>query len=362
MEIIGLILMGILITLSNAGGLSGAGSNIPIMLIFFNMEMSEAVPISAFVAVCATLLRFLLNFNQKHPKNPNRLSINYEVVILVMPAVFLGSLIGVKLGILIGQTAQVIIFGITVAWSIQTTAKKAAQMIKQERQSESLKENLINDSEQTAEKNPLLDNEKEVSEAAKTPELDWITTQEASHFPCNRLLYTVLSFLSLYIAQALTGPSMTGKLSDTTVYAIYSVFALVCFGLTLYALKLVSWIQDIKVRDGYEFDANDTRFDSSKDVVLLAFFCAIAAVLCGMTGIAGGMVLGPLFLRYNMLPQVMAGTNQYITLVASFSVMLQFAYAGTLNIHYSIMFGVLTVISAFCGIHLVNIYVAKSGK
>jgi uncharacterized membrane protein YfcA len=58
----------------------------------------------------------------------------------------------------------------------------------------------------------------------------------------------------------------------------------------------------------------------------------------------------------------MAGTNQYITLVASFSVMLQFAYAGSLNIHYSIMFGVLTVLSAFTGIYLVNLYVQRSGK
>jgi uncharacterized membrane protein YfcA len=49
--------------LSNAGGLSGAGSNIPIMLIFFNMTMEIAVPVSAFVAVCATSFRFLLNFN-----------------------------------------------------------------------------------------------------------------------------------------------------------------------------------------------------------------------------------------------------------------------------------------------------------
>jgi len=63
MESIGIVLMFILIALSNAGGLSGAGSNIPIMLIFFNMTMEIAVPVSAFVAVCATSFRFLLNFN-----------------------------------------------------------------------------------------------------------------------------------------------------------------------------------------------------------------------------------------------------------------------------------------------------------
>lgn len=63
METTGFILMFFLIALSNAGGLSGAGSNIPIMLIFFNLEMNEAVPISAAVAVCATVFRFIMNFN-----------------------------------------------------------------------------------------------------------------------------------------------------------------------------------------------------------------------------------------------------------------------------------------------------------
>jgi len=91
-----------LIALSNAGGLSGAGSNIPIMLIFFDMDMTEAVPVSAFVAVVATSFRFVLNYNQMHPNNKERNSINYEVVTITMPAVFLGSLIGVQLGQLIG--------------------------------------------------------------------------------------------------------------------------------------------------------------------------------------------------------------------------------------------------------------------
>ena len=134
MQITGCILMFMLIALSNAGGLSGAGSNIPIMLIFFDMNMTQAVPVSAFVAVVATSFRFILNFNQMHPNNKERNSINYEVVLITMPAVFLGSLIGVNLGQVIGQTAQVIIFAITVAWSIQTTGKKAIQMIRKERE------------------------------------------------------------------------------------------------------------------------------------------------------------------------------------------------------------------------------------
>ena len=90
--------MFLLITLSSAGGLSGGGVTIPIMLIFFNMQMKEAVPISAFIAVCSTILRFVMNFKQRHPTKPDRLVINYDIVILALPAVFCGSKLGVKLG------------------------------------------------------------------------------------------------------------------------------------------------------------------------------------------------------------------------------------------------------------------------
>lgn len=122
----------VLIGLSNAGGLSGAGSNIPIILIFYQFSMSRAVPLSACVAVVATSFRFVFNFKGKHPRDPNRNLINYEMVSVSMPLVFLGSFLGVMLGKLIGPMAQICIFEITVAWSIYTTAKKARDMWRKE--------------------------------------------------------------------------------------------------------------------------------------------------------------------------------------------------------------------------------------
>jgi uncharacterized membrane protein YfcA len=88
----------------------------------------------------------------------------------------------------------------------------------------------------------------------------------------------------------------------------------------------------------------------------------IAAGLCGMTGIAGGMVLGPLFLTYNMIPSVMSGTNQYITMIASISVAVQFAFIGQMNPYYAGLFGAITLVSAYIGITAVKMYLAKTGK
>lgn len=135
METIGTVLMFFLIGLSNAGGLSGAGSNIPILLIFYNMQMDHAVPLSATVAVIATTFRFIYNFSEKHPRDPKRNIINYEMVQVSMPFVFLGSFVGVIIGKKMGSTGQIILFEITVAWSIYTTLKKALESRQKEKQS-----------------------------------------------------------------------------------------------------------------------------------------------------------------------------------------------------------------------------------
>ena len=121
-------------------------------------------------------------------------------------------------------------------------------------------------------------------------------------------------------------------------------------------------MHEIKTKEGYKFDANDYKFESTKDILKLCLFCMIAAGLCGMTGIAGGMVLGPLFLTYDMLPSVMSGTNQYITMIASISVAVQFAFIGQMNPYYAALFGGMTFISAYAGIKSVNIYLKKTGK
>lgn len=62
LEIVGAVVMFLLIGLSNMGGISGAGSTIPMMMLFNNMSMKEAVPLSGFVAICATMVRFAINY------------------------------------------------------------------------------------------------------------------------------------------------------------------------------------------------------------------------------------------------------------------------------------------------------------
>jgi len=172
-----------------------------------------------------------------------------------------------------------------------------------------------------------------------------------------RSMYILMNFCLLIINGQLQRSG-----NPTTCWASGAVFSLIMIGLTAYQVKRVSKIHETKREHGYKYHVKDMEFKTSADIIKLAILCMIAAILCGCTGIAGGMVLGPLFLTYNMVPKVMSGTNQYITMIAALAVTFQLIALGELHFGYAIVFGVTTVLAAMTGIKAINIYTAKSGK
>ncbi|TNV71785.1 hypothetical protein FGO68_gene6593 [Halteria grandinella] len=85
-------------------------------------------------------------------------------------------------------------------------------------------------------------------------------------------------------------------------------------------------------------------------------------MLGGIVGIAGGIILGPLFLQMGMLPVVVAATNQYLALISSTSVTSQFIYMGILNYQYALIGGIFTFTGSYLGLTQVNRIVKITGK
>lgn len=171
-----------------------------------------------------------------------------------------------------------------------------------------------------------------------------------------------ISFVNLFVCQILFGSKAAkSPLPDWGKWTAFGVFTIVSLLMTIYSAKLIQKVNEDKIKFNYNFDKKDQRFDSLTEVTKLAVFCAIAAILCGCTGIAGGMVLGPLFLSYNMIPTIMSATNQYITLIASISVAIQFTYQGEMLYEFAALFGGVTIFCVFVGIKGVNAYIKKTG-
>lgn len=173
----------------------------------------------------------------------------------------------------------------------------------------------------------------------------------------------VLVNLLLLLLNSFVDKNFSNEGQDLVIKSsVIVVFVICMILLTFVQVKRIDRVHRDKEQYGYKFAPNDLKFETMGKIVKLSVFCAIAATLCGFTGIAGGMVLGPLFLSYNMVPQVMAGTNQYITMVASIVTAFQFIYIGNLLWWYAMFFGGLSVVSAYLGLKSLNIYLAKSGK
>ena len=71
----------------------------------------------------------------------------------------------------------------------------------------------------------------------------------------------------------------------------------------------------MKEEEDYQFDKNDITYESNSKIFNMIAMCFLSGLLGGIVGIAGGIILAPLFLYMGMLPQVVANTNQYLAMV-----------------------------------------------
>ena len=135
-------------------------------------------------------------------------------------------------------------------------------------------------------------------ETRLTPELKAIIEDEAKHFPIARLINFFLTLAFLFGTSMLVGNKYQ---SERLVDPVYSFIAFVIFVIysllsTLYNAKRLRRINFVKKRDGYIFDPSDITFEDNKSILVVVIYCFFAGTLGGIVGIAGGIILGPLFL------------------------------------------------------------------
>ena len=132
----GLFVIVFVSTLASAGGLGGGGMQTPFLMIFFKLTIYECVPIANLFGLLATGTRFLLNYRQRHP-NPEqakkgRLSIDYEIVMITMPMMYLGTMFGVQIGSILNEIVLLVSLMLLTGYAFYKTFEKALEMRKHE--------------------------------------------------------------------------------------------------------------------------------------------------------------------------------------------------------------------------------------
>jgi len=87
----------------------------------------------------------------------------------------------------------------------------------------------------------------------------------------------------------------------------------------------------------YQFLESDVQW-STKTCIAFGALGLLAGVCAGTLGISSGMILGPLFLKMNLLPDVITSTTAFMIVFAQTSVSLQFVIADAISWQLSLFF------------------------
>jgi len=96
MDYFGIFALSSLMSLATAAGLGGGEIIVPIIKILFEFTQVEAAPLSQCCIMMAGITRFIINYNKKHPYR-EAVAIDYKAAMILMPAIFLGSSMGIML-------------------------------------------------------------------------------------------------------------------------------------------------------------------------------------------------------------------------------------------------------------------------
>ncbi|TNV79501.1 hypothetical protein FGO68_gene11049 [Halteria grandinella] len=369
-ETIGVVLISLMNMLANAGGIGGGGIMIPFMMIFLKLPIEVCIPLANSFALISSITRFVINYNQPHPYRPWRKIIDYEVVTLTMPMVYLGTMLGVQISAYMSQLLLVLLLQAVLIYTLYKTTQKGIQIWIKENQKKQGHLPLIQAEERKREikRSRYTTSISRIRNAEPSEELKKITAAEGTHFTKSRILKIVSTFGVLFVCLFLIDRANEGKVSSSAVWndvvkvLSFLFFVTFCILETLLSAKEIRQIHFIKRRDQYEFDENDIHFDKKYTAGFLISMCFLAGMLSGILGIAGGTIMSPLFLSLGMLPSVTAATNQYIGMVSSLSVTLQFMFKDKLNYGYLLFMGIFIFLSALLGLKQVNRLVKKTGR
>lgn len=94
MEFLGLLLLLILVSLSITSGLGGGIIIVPILLIFYKLELKKAVAISNVIILASSFFKYLGALRHEDPLKKGKTIIDYHIILLFSPIMLMSTVVG----------------------------------------------------------------------------------------------------------------------------------------------------------------------------------------------------------------------------------------------------------------------------
>lgn len=116
--------------IANCGGAAVAGTITPIIMTFYGYDIKMGIAISNSTVIFAGSIRYILNFNQRHPRGS--LLINYSYITVMFPSLYIGATFGVIAYTLIPSFIIAVLLTVILFCSAVYTATKSFLLYKAE--------------------------------------------------------------------------------------------------------------------------------------------------------------------------------------------------------------------------------------
>eukprot|EP00397_Hematodinium_sp_SG-2012_P039745 GEMP01043440.1.p1 GENE.GEMP01043440.1~~GEMP01043440.1.p1 ORF type:complete len:525 (+),score=101.45 GEMP01043440.1:214-1788(+) len=322
-DFLGTILITVTAMLCAVAGMGGGGVYVPLMLLLLGLSTKEAVPLSQVMILGGSLVNIFMFAGDRHPKFPNRPRIDYEVVMLLNPALACGVTLGVICHVIAPGWLIVSMLLLALALAFHNTLRKGVCAWKKETEAMRVAgtTDMLHDASY-AEPEPVV----------CSAYMEWLHPLSAATVKhCALISLVWCGFLAFNLLQP----------TKCSSYYWIKVAAQVVFCIGFTVLGTYNLVRDTKNSADLEWSTRNLR--------LYPVLAMGSGFLGGFLGIGGGMVMGPLMLELGMVPEANQATTALFVFLTSSLASVQFWYLGVEMPQYVAWYTVWVIMATFIG-------------
>lgn len=291
-----LAILGLL--LAAGAGVGGGGILVPIYALVLKFPVKYAIPLTSATVFGGAITNNLVNWRKKHPGCVERPLIDWDLMLTLEPMTIAGTLLGVVLNSILPDIVILVSMVVLLGTTAYTTFVKANSLYQKESQA-MRKTDIVN------EEQPLLvhkDSEKSSKgEPASVEERMMIEPESDNSLVIQQVrsdaMKLTILFLAVTVANLLKGGPQGGtnptgfpSCGGACYWASQMTILLMIFAFTFCVRRALL----IRVQNG-----GPTLSDidwNAENTIKYPCYGVLAGVVAGLSGVGGGIIIGPLML------------------------------------------------------------------
>ena len=411
LEVLGLILMAVLLSVSSLVAISGGTVMVPFAIYLLGMTTTQAVALSNFITVLKAGVKYGVSLRNRSPHSDWKTAIDYNAALAMLPLNVMLSVVGGIASSVIPGLLTLMIMVVCIFQAVYNGTRNLLRLTKLERGSSKVEplrkpeepqmetsrkievehelgklkapkeepQTTTEDLRPATPPTPITENQvsDQPLESAETAPAQFLVSENETLIEVQRkiegnnfhwpkflpiLAMILLSVLVSLLRPGKTPTSLVGiKKCSAGDFLVLAGYMILMAFLPVYAYKLIQTEQKHKDRIGW-IKANDEVYLDRNKFIFSSIWSGVSGLISTLLGIGGGILLNPLMAILQYLPASASWTINLNALVGRFAAVITHIIYGDLLYDYVLFCGVVISIVVYISENLMNYFLLKKLK